>query len=143
MKNNVTVRCSIHQTETTINAGNLLHNKGWGCDECAKEALKSAVQHSPDTAYQLIKSKVPKGIEIVSIYRDEVKGLLVDINCKIHGASTIGIAHAKKSPHFCLDCGKSNMGCIKQYAQPCPEQRFIQKSKTRFNGIRDIWIFNP
>lgn len=129
IKNNVTVRCSIHQTETTINAGNLLHNKGWGCDECAKEALKSAVQHSPDTAYRLIKNKVPKGIEIVSIYRDEVKGLLLDINCKIHGASTIGIAHAKKSPHFCLDCGKSNMGWVGNILRLAQSKDLSKKAK--------------
>ena len=109
VKEDVTVRCRRHGTETQVTPDRLMHGGAHGCDECAAEAIRAALILKIDDVLADFDGKFEEHIQITDVQFDGEQSK-IRVECERHGAKWVTKGHLTRSDYGCPDCGSEVVG---------------------------------
>jgi hypothetical protein len=140
MKENIKVKCIIHNKTENVRPSNLMYGHAHGCKKCAE----ISVTEKNRLNYKDIKNEItnlPQHIEYLEIsFNEKSKQSEIILKCEFDGIETVSFAALRRSRYKCPECGNRMAGQAAGRLRDLIENN-AERIETEL-GLIEVEVFN-
>ena len=132
--------CKLHKQSSLHKPTFLMNNSGYGCPECAKDAVRISNRLRIEDVISELTVDFPDYVKIIGIEFDEQKkSTKVHIECEIHGTQITTKGYLKRSQFKCPKCGNESIGYAGHRLKSLIEAN--KRGRPTYLGVMEVEVF--